>query len=100
MSIFIMNKSDLVEVLYEQQKKRGISKAAIKDFLESMTDQMAYMLKRHKKMSHPALGVLQVKKRSKRWARNPRTGEMLEVEEKKQIVFRPSSSVKKTMNET
>ncbi|HMQ10173.1 MAG TPA: HU family DNA-binding protein [Oligoflexia bacterium] len=95
-----MNKSDLVEVLYEQQKKRGISKAAIKDFLESMTDQMAYMLKRYKKISHPALGVLQVKKRTKRLARNPRTGDMIEVEEKKHVVFRPSTRVKQKINES
>ncbi|MCI5072054.1 HU family DNA-binding protein [bacterium] len=94
-----MNKSDLVEVLYKQQKKRGISKAAIKDFLESMTDQMVYMLKRHKKISHPGIGVLQVKRRLKRLARNPRTGESIEVKEKKQVVFRPSSKVKRELNE-
>lgn len=93
-----MNKKTLIETLHVQQKKRGFSKAAIGDFVDSFIDQMSYIMKRHKKISHPSIGVFKVVKRAAMRGRNPKTGQSIDVPARKKISFRPSSKVKLTLN--
>ncbi len=93
-----MTKQDLIEKLYEQHEDASLSKAVFQDMIESLFHQLAYALKRNRKFSFPGFGSFRVKKRKARKGRNPRTGELINIDSYKTVVFKISDKLKQKIN--
>lgn len=86
-----MNKVALVEALSE---KFGVTKAEAERMVEFLIDQIIGTLKKGGEVSIAGLGIFVVKPRAARTARNPRTGEMVNVPASKVPRFRAAKALK------
>lgn len=86
-----MNKADLVAVIHE---KIGGTKSMADEVMETLLGAIVGSLKREEEVSIAGLGIFSVKQRAARQARNPRTGEMVQVKATKAPKFRPSKALK------
>ncbi len=86
-----MNKADLVEVIHE---KIGGTKSSADSVMEAILATITDTLKKEEEVSIAGLGIFSVKRRAARQARNPRTGEMVQVPATKTPKFRPSKALK------
>jgi nucleoid DNA-binding protein len=93
-----MNKQKLIHQLVQLQKKRGLSKAAVSEIVKSIFDHMVITLDRKKRFSYPGFGSFIVRKRVRRQARNPKTGEIVTVPTRRTVLFRSSKNVKQIIN--
>ena len=93
-----MNKQKLIEELFRLQRKRGISKKAIDEIVQSIFDHMVLTIRKKKKFSYPGFGTFIIRKRKKRIARNPKTGENHAVPGRKTILFRAFQNTKELIN--
>ena len=87
-----MTKSDIVQGIAKEAK---ITNAAANRALKSVVTSITKSLKGGQKVSISGLGTFSVKQRAARTARNPRTGEAIQVPARKAVRFRPSSQLKK-----
>ncbi len=90
-----MNKTELVAAIAE---KSGLSKdssaKALNAFVEAVTD----ALKDDQKVALVGFGTFEVAKKEARTARNPRTGETINIAASKQPKFKPGKGLKDTLN--
>lgn len=92
-----MTKQELVEKLAQSQEKRNVTKAAAQDVVESMFDNLCFVLKRKRRFTFSGFGTFLVKKRKERKGINPQTGEAIQIEAFKTIRFKPSDKLKKSL---
>ncbi len=71
-----MNKTELVEALADHA---GIPKAAAGRFLDAFVNTVENVLKGGEQVSIPSFGTFSVGNRAARVARNPRTGELMQL---------------------
>ena len=90
-----MTKDDLVEGIL---RHCGISKANVERFYDGLAKLLTKELDRKGEVPLPGLGVLRVVKLKARTARNPRTGEAVQVPAKKTVRFRPYKELRATLN--
>jgi len=76
-------------------EKAGVSKKEAKTVLEAFNAKIIEVLKSEKKVKLPGLGIFVVKLRKARTGRNPKTGETIQIPEKKVVKFRVAKDVKK-----
>jgi DNA-binding protein HU-beta len=69
-------------------EKHGVTKAQSEAMLRSLVDLVNAHLEQGHDVRIDGLGVLKVRERPARRARNPRTGEAIEIEPRKSIAFR------------
>lgn len=93
-----MNKKHLIDRLVRLQKKRGVSKAAVSEIVQSIFDHMTMTICKKKKFSYPGFGKFLIRKRKKRMGRNPKTGESVKIPSRKTILFRPFKEAKSDIN--
>ncbi|QQG42737.1 MAG: HU family DNA-binding protein [Candidatus Giovannonibacteria bacterium] len=76
-----MNKARLAEKVYEMHAKKGVdvSKKHAEEVVDFVFDSIADCLKKGEEVSIAGFGVFAVKERKARTARNPRTGEVVQV---------------------
>lgn len=86
-----MNKADLVEVV---NGKLGTTKAQAEVVVESIIDAIVTSLKKGDEVSIAGLGIFSAKERKARTARNPRTGETIEVPAMRVPKFRAAKALK------
>ena len=86
-----MNKADLVEVIHG---KIGGTKSMADEVMETILGAITGSLRKEEEVSIAGLGIFSVKHRAARQARNPRTGEMVQVAASKAPKFRPSKALK------
>ena len=86
-----MNKADLVEVIHG---KIGGTKSSAEDVMDTLLSAIIDSLKKEEEVSIAGLGIFSVKQRAARQARNPRTGEMVQVAAMKTPKFRPAKGLK------
>lgn len=86
-----MNKQALVEAIAQ---KIGGTKAAAEQALDVVIDSIVSTLKRDEEVSIAGLGIFSAKKRAARTARNPRTGESIQVPAMRVPKFRPAKGLK------
>jgi DNA-binding protein HU-beta len=86
-----MNKSEIVDAVHE---KLGTSKADAERAVETMIDSITDTMKKGEEVSVSGLGIFSVKERAARTARNPRTGESVDVPAMKVPKFRPAKALK------
>jgi len=86
-----MNKVALVEAVHEVV---GGTKVQAEQVIDKVIDSIISTLKKGEEVSIAGLGIFSVKDRAARTARNPRTGEMVQVPAMRVPKFRAAKALK------
>jgi len=86
-----MNKAGIVEKVHE---KLGGTKVQAEQVVDTIIDCIVGTLKSGNEVSIAGLGIFSVKKRAARTARNPRTGESVQVKAMNVPKFRAAKALK------
>lgn len=86
-----MRKRDIVLKISEET---GIKQVVVKDVVQRTFDTILEILKKEGRIEIRNFGVFQVKKRKKRIGRNPKTGQVIPVPERRSVVFKPGLEMK------
>lgn len=86
-----MNRKELVEKLADKQ---DVSKKEANAFLDSFLDVVKDELRNNGSVNLVGFGSFKVTERPAREARNPRTGEKINIPARKSPVFRPGKGLK------
>lgn len=89
----IMNKGELIEAV---QKSLGgdTSKKAAEEAVKAVLETIAKGVKKDGSVQLIGFGTFEVRKRSARTGRNPKTGETIKIKASKTVGFKPSSALK------
>ncbi len=90
-----MNKSQLVELIAKETKS---SKSDALKHLEATLGVIGKSLKKGDKVALTGFGTFEVRARAARKARNPQTGETLEISASKAPAFKPGKGLKELVN--
>ena len=90
-----MNKSDLIDAMAADA---GITKAAAKAALESLTDNVTKTLKDGGKVALVGWGTWSVSQRAARTGRNPQTGKTINISAKNVVKFKPGAGFSDAVN--
>jgi nucleoid DNA-binding protein len=91
-----ITKADIVEKI---SKSTGISKVETKAVVEGIVASIVEAIIEGNKVELRGFGVFNSKKRKPRKARNPRTGEIVELKERNEPLFKPSTDFAQKVNE-
>lgn len=86
-----MNKQAIAEAVHE---KLGGTKVSAEQAVETMIESIVGTLSKGEEVSIAGLGIFSVKQRAARTARNPRTGEEIQVPPMKVPKFRAAKALK------
>lgn len=86
-----MNKADIINKVHETL---SVTKADAERAVETVIDSIVDSLKRGQEVSIAGLGIFSTKQREARTARNPRTGESIEVPAMRVPKFRAAKGLK------
>lgn len=89
-----MNKMDIISKVHE---KLDITKADAERAVETVIDSIVDSLKQGREVSIAGLGIFSAKMRDARTARNPRTGESIEVPAMRVPKFRAAKALKEAV---
>lgn len=89
-----MNKQGIVEAVHV---KLGGTKVQAEETVDTVIDSIIGSLKKGEEVSIAGLGIFSVKMRAARQARNPRTGETLQVAAMKVPKFRAAKALKEAV---
>ncbi len=89
-----MTKSELLASLANDT---GLKKKDVDNVMQALRNTIYKTLKKEHKIKLDGLGVFQLKDRKARVARNPRTGEMVNVPAKKVVKFRVLKDLKEAV---
>ncbi|PCH78501.1 MAG: DNA-binding protein [Flavobacteriaceae bacterium] len=90
-----MNKSDLIDAMAADA---GISKAAAKLALESLTENVTNTLKKGDKVALVGWGTWSVSNRAARTGRNPQTGAEIKIAAKNVVKFKAGAGFSSAVN--
>ena len=85
-----MTKKEIVKQISE---KLGMTQLKTKEIVQKTFDAIIETLLREKRIELRNFGVFEVKRRKARKARNPRTGERVDVEPKYVVTFKPGKEM-------
>jgi len=91
----MMTKADLVEKI---QTATGFTKKESADMLETVFGIMKSTLESGEKLKISGFGNFEVKQKADRRGRNPQTGEAITIEARRRLSFKPSSLLRKSIN--
>jgi len=91
-----VTKSDLVQVVYRCHG--GISRRESAGIIDMLLDRIKQELGRQGTVQVSGFGSFQVVWREARKGRNPKTGDVIQIEEKRAVVFRPSKVLVDRLN--
>ncbi|MEJ7138775.1 integration host factor subunit alpha [Amphibiibacter pelophylacis] len=86
-----LTKAELADLLYTQI---GLNKRESKDMVEAFFDVLGTSLEQHREVKISGFGHFQVRQKSARPGRNPRTGELVPIEARQVVTFHPSAKLK------
>lgn len=86
-----MNKSAIVDAVHE---KLGGTKVAAEEVVDTVINSIVNTMKKGGEVSIAGLGIFSVKQRAARTARNPKTGESIQVPAMKVPKFRAAKGLK------
>ncbi|MCK5592457.1 MAG: HU family DNA-binding protein [Candidatus Pacebacteria bacterium] len=89
-----MNKQAIIEAVHE---KVGGTKVSAEQAVDTVVDSIVNTLKGGEEVSIAGLGIFSVKQRAARTARNPRTGEPIQVPAMKVPKFRAAKALKEAV---
>ena len=81
------------EIVKEISDKLGLTQLKTKEIVQNTFDAIIETLVEEERIELRNFGVFEVKKRAARRARNPRTGEKVEVPEKYVVTFKPGKEM-------
>ena len=87
-----MTKKEIVKVISEEI---GLTQLKTKEIVQKTFDAIVDTLVTDKRIELRNFGVFEAKKRAARKARNPRTGDRVDVEEKYVVTFKPGKEMEK-----
>ncbi len=90
-----MTKADLVD---EVSRATELSRKDSEVIVEALFDSVVKALKNSDKLEVRGFGSFRIRKRKARQGRNPKTGERVDVPEKKVPYFKPSKELKDLIN--
>lgn len=90
-----MNKTELVRIVAE---KADLTQAVAADAVNATVDAIVEALADGEEVALLGFGTFKVSERAARTARNPQTGEMVEVPESKAVAFKVSKTLKEKLN--
>ena len=91
-----MTKKDIVKAISEQI---GMTQLKTKEIVQKTFDAIVETLVRERRIELRNFGVFEVKKRAARKARNPRTGERVDVAEKFVVTFKPGKEMEERVKQ-
>lgn len=91
-----MTKSELVKKLVD--KNPTLKEREIEDLVNLVLGEISQTLAAGDRVELRGFGAFSVRTRAPRKARNPRTGETVEVGERKSIYYRPGKELKEQIN--
>jgi nucleoid DNA-binding protein len=91
-----VTKKEIVKAISEEI---GLTQLQTKDIVQKTFDAIVETLVREKRIELRNFGVFEVKKRAARKARNPRTGERVDVAEKFVVTFKPGKEMEERVRE-
>lgn len=91
-----MTKADLVEVVYRIHG--GLSRKESADVVEQLIGSIKKVLLDGGKVQISGFGSFEVVTRRARKGRNPQTGEVIAIDSRQSLVFRPSKILVETLN--
>jgi len=86
-----MNKASIIDAVHE---KLGGTKTSAEEVVDMVFSSIVNSLKKEEEVSIAGFGIFSVKNRAARQARNPRTGEMVNVAATKVPKFRAAKGLK------
>ncbi len=92
-----MTKAEVVHLLIE---KSGLSRKDAVQAVEIFLDSIKDSLREGEKVSLVGFGTFLVKEKNSRKGRNPRTGEMIHIPDKRVAVFKPGKAFREAVNES
>lgn len=90
-----LTRSDLAEAVYREV---GLSRNESAELVESILDHLSGALVEGQTVKISSFGTFNVRSKSARMGRNPKTGEEVPIEPRRVLVFRPSHILKDRMN--
>ncbi|MGL4513431.1 MAG: HU family DNA-binding protein [Lacipirellulaceae bacterium] len=91
-----MTKKEIVKTISEEI---GLTQLKTKEIVQKTFDAIVETLVEDRRIELRNFGVFEVKKRAARKARNPRTGEKVEVAEKFVVTFKPGKEMEERVRE-
>ena len=91
-----MTKKEIVKTISEQI---GLTQLKTKEIVQKTFDAIVDSLVTEERVELRNFGVFEVKKRAARKARNPRTGEKVDVEEKYVVTFKPGKEMEERVRQ-
>ncbi|MCF7886822.1 MAG: HU family DNA-binding protein [Candidatus Omnitrophica bacterium] len=87
-----MRKRDIVLKISQDT---GIKQVVVKEIVQRTFDTILETLKEGKRIELRNFGVFRIKRRKRRIGRNPKTGEVVPVPERRVVTFKPGLEMKK-----
>ena len=89
-----MTKQEFIDVVAKNAGNENLSKAAVRQIIDSTFAEMVKVIKKEKRFAVPGFGTFTVRARKAKTGRNPKTGETIKIKASKTIGFKPAPSVK------
>lgn len=89
-----LTKAQLADMLFKQI---GLNKREAKDLIDAFFDQITDSLLQGTDVKLSGFGNFQIRKKAARPGRNPRTGEVIPIEERHVVTFHPSVKLKDSL---
>jgi len=89
-----MNKTDIVEILYDHNRKDFASKAAAERAVDTIFDTISKTVVAGEKVKIDKFGVFELVKHAARKGTNPQTQEIIKIKAKKTVKFSPAKLLK------
>lgn len=90
-----MTKKELAEVIHQ---KIGLSKRESAEIVEFFFEMIKDQLSKGEGIKMPRFGSFRIQERKSRKGRNPSTGDSIEIEKRKALVFKPSRFLREALN--
>jgi len=85
------------EITSKMSREAGITWLQAEKAFRSMIEGIKDSLKKGERVTFSGFGSFEVKKRKARQGRDPRTGEIISIPNKKRVKFNPSKSLKNSL---
>jgi integration host factor subunit alpha len=89
--VMTLTKADMVEHLYDEI---GLNKREAKDLVEMFFEEIKLSLEEGENVKLSGFGNFVLRDKNSRPGRNPKTGEEVEVSERRVVTFRPGQKLK------
>lgn len=91
-----LTKADLAEKLYEEL---GLNKREAKELVESFFEEIRHALETNEHVKLSGFGNFDLRDKSQRPGRNPKTGEEIPITARRVVTFRPGQKLKARVEE-